>query len=230
MAADTDALAALPLLAIIRFREGGGVLDAVEAVVRGGIEIVEVTLDTPGALEAVERVAESGRSVGAGTVVTGEEVRAAAAAGARFVVSPGFVPDVVNVAHSLGVEPIPGVYTATEILAAGAAGARAMKLFPASSGGPAYLRALRGPFPSTALVATGGIGVAEVGEYLDAGATAVALGSQLVGRSAPRSDAELESISARAAQAVEAARNGRSGSGAALAALLGAHPLEAVPR
>lgn len=88
-------------------------------------------------------------------------MRASAAAGARFVVSPGLVPEVIETARSLGLEAVPGIFTATEILAATAAGAR-VKLFPASCGGPSYLRALRGPFPTTALVPTGGVRVDEI--------------------------------------------------------------------
>lgn len=188
------------LLGIVRFREGGDVSGTVEALLQGGIEHVEVTLDTPGALEAIERAAAG--TIGAGTVVSAEQVRAAAAAGARFVVSPGFVPDVVATALDLGVEPVPGVYTPTEILAATAAGARVLKLFPVSAGGPAYVRALRGPFPELPFVVTGGVAPADVDLYFDAGATVVALGSELVGRSAPASDAELERIAARAAALV----------------------------
>jgi 2-dehydro-3-deoxyphosphogluconate aldolase/(4S)-4-hydroxy-2-oxoglutarate aldolase len=140
-------------------------------------------------------------------VVSAEQVRACAAVGARFVVSPGVVPEVIREARELGLEPVPGVFTATEILTATAAGARVMKLFPASCGGPSYLRALRGPFPATQLVPTGGVRLEEIGAYFEAGATVVALGSQLVGRSAPRTDTELEWIAAQAARAAEAARN-----------------------
>lgn len=195
-----------PLLGIVRFQDGGDVSGAVDALVRGGIELVEVTIDTPGALAAVERAAGEGRTVGVGTVVSAEQVRACSAAGARFVVSPGLITEVIHGAHELGLEPVPGVFTATEILAAAAAGARVMKLFPASCGGPPYLRALRGPFPTTALVPTGGVRLDEIGAYFDAGARMVALGSGLVGRSAPRTDAELEWIAAQAARATESAR------------------------
>jgi len=195
-----------PVLGIVRFQDGGDVAGAVDALVRGGIELVEVTFDTPGALAAVERAACDGRIVGVGTVISAEQVRACADAGAQFVVSPGLLVEVIDAAHELGVEPIPGVFTPTEILAASSAGARIMKLFPASCGGPQYLRVLRGPFPATALVPTGGVRLDEIGAYLDAGAKVVALGSDLVGRSAPCSDAELESIADRAARATEAAR------------------------
>jgi 2-dehydro-3-deoxyphosphogluconate aldolase/(4S)-4-hydroxy-2-oxoglutarate aldolase len=163
-----------------------------------------VTIDTPGALAAVARAAGEGRTVGVGTVVSPEQVRACAAAGARFVVSPGLIVDVIDAAQRAGVEAIPGVFTATEILTATAAGAGVMKLFPASCVGPPYLRALRGPFPEVALVPTGGVRVDEITAYLDAGATVVALGSELVGRAAPRSDTELEWIAAQAARATAA--------------------------
>ena len=181
-------------------------MGAIEALVAGGVDRLEVTADTPGAFAAVEHAARSGHIVGVGTVVSSEQVRAAAAVGARFVVSPGLVPEVIEVARELGLEPMPGVFTATEILAATAAGAQVLKLFPASCGGPSYLRALRGPFPGTALVATGGVRVDEIDDYLRAGATAVALGSELVGRAGPRSDEDLEQIATNAARAVAATR------------------------
>jgi 2-dehydro-3-deoxyphosphogluconate aldolase / (4S)-4-hydroxy-2-oxoglutarate aldolase len=206
MPTDATLLGRSPLLGIVRFHDGGDVSGAVNALARGGIELLEVTIDTPGALAAVEHAAGNGTVVGVGTVVSSAQVRESAAAGAQFVVSPGLVVDVIETAQSLGLEPIPGVFTATEILAATAAGARVMKLFPASCGGPGYLRALRGPFPATALVPTGGIRTDEIQAYFDAGATIVALGGELVGRSAPRTDGDLERIVERAARAAAAAR------------------------
>jgi 2-dehydro-3-deoxyphosphogluconate aldolase/(4S)-4-hydroxy-2-oxoglutarate aldolase len=196
------------LVGIVRFHEGGDVAGTMAALVRGGIDQVEVTIDTPGALAAVSDAAAEGRPVGVGTVVDSEQVRAAAAAGARFVVSPGLVPEVIETALELGLEPVPGVFTATEVLAATAAGARVMKLFPASCGGPSYLRALRGPFPTIPIVPTGGVRIDDVQAYLEAGATAIALGSELVGRTAPSSDAELEWVTAQAARAIAAMRGG----------------------
>jgi 2-dehydro-3-deoxyphosphogluconate aldolase/(4S)-4-hydroxy-2-oxoglutarate aldolase len=204
-----------PLLGIVRFHHGGDVSGAIDALVRGGIELVEVTIDTPGALAAVERAAGEGRTMGVGTVVSAEQVRACAEAGARFVVSPGLVAEVVQTALELGLEPVPGVFTATELLAAAAAGAQLMKLFPASCGGPSYLRALRGPFPAAQLVPTGGVRLDEIDAYFDAGAAVVALGSDLVGRSAPATDADLEWIVAQAARATEAARRATAPAAAA---------------
>ena len=205
MPPDALVIGSTPVLAIVRFHDGGDLDGTLDALVRGGIDVLEVTIDTPGALDAVDRTARNGHAVGVGTVLTAEQVRASAAAGARFVVSPGVVPEVVEAAQELGLEPMPGVFTATEILQATSTGARVMKLFPASYGGPGYLRALRGPFPAVPLVATGGIRVEDIRAYLDAGATAVALGGELVGRAAPRTDAELEQVVERARRAVEAA-------------------------
>jgi 2-dehydro-3-deoxyphosphogluconate aldolase/(4S)-4-hydroxy-2-oxoglutarate aldolase len=205
---ESTVLEAGSLVGIVRFHDGGDVSGAMAALVRGGIEQVEVTIDTPGALAAVAEAAAEGRTVGVGTVVDSEQVRAAAVAGARFVVSPGLVPEVIETALTLGLEPVPGVFTPTEILAATAAGARVMKLFPASCGGPSYLRALRGPFPTIPIIPTGGVRIEDVEAYLDAGATVIALGSELVGRTAPSSDTELDWITAQAARAIAAVRNG----------------------
>jgi len=193
------------LLAIVRFRSGGDLVATLESLGRGGISLVEVTIDTPGALEAVAHMAREGRTVGVGTVLTAEQVRRCADAGAGFVVSPGLVDEVVAETLALGLEPIPGVFTATEILRALALGAEAVKLFPASIGGPAHVRALRGPFPTTPFLPTGGIAVGDVAAYLGAGATCVGLGGELVGRTPPATEEELEQLAARAAAAVSAA-------------------------
>ncbi len=144
---DASVLGPGSLIGIVRFHEGGDVAGAMAALVRGGIEQVEVTIDTPGALAAVAAAADEGRTVGVGTIVDSEQVRAAADAGARFVVSPGLVPEVIETALGLGLEPMPGVFTATEILTAAAAGARVMKLFPASCGGPVLPECPARPFP-----------------------------------------------------------------------------------
>jgi 2-dehydro-3-deoxyphosphogluconate aldolase / (4S)-4-hydroxy-2-oxoglutarate aldolase len=209
MAPEGFAIGSTPLIAIIRFHAGGDLTGTIDALARGGVEAIELTIDTPGALGAVSQAAAAGRTVGVGTVLTAEQVRASSYAGARFVVSPALVPEVIEAALELGLEPLPGVFTATELVQALAAGTRAVKLFPASAGGPGYLRALRGPFPSVPIVPTGGVRIDEIRSYLDAGAAAVALGSELVGRAAPASDSELARIEAQAAVAVAAA--GRPG-------------------
>ena len=199
------------VLAIVRFREPGDLDGTLDALVEGGIRLLEVTLDTPGALDAIGRASSTGRSVGAGTVLTADHVRASADAGAGFVVSPGLVLEVVETAARLGIEAVPGVFTPTEVQQATSHGAATVKLFPASLGGPEYLRSLRGPFPTVGLVPTGGVGIEQVADYLAAGATAVGLGGALVGQTAPTSQADLDAIAARASKAV--ANAARSGSG-----------------
>lgn len=192
------------VLAIVRYREPcdlGAVLGALRA---GGITQLEITLDTPGALEVVQREREAGRAVGVGTVVTAEDAAAAAAAGAAFVVSPAVVPAMVRRATELGLDAIPGAFTPTEILQARDLGATAVKLFPAPVGGPAYVRALRGPIPDVQFVPTGGIRPDDVRAYLEAGATCVGLGGDLVGRTPPSGDDELARIAERAAKALAA--------------------------
>jgi 2-dehydro-3-deoxyphosphogluconate aldolase/(4S)-4-hydroxy-2-oxoglutarate aldolase len=211
MSANATVFGSTQLLAIVRFHEGGDILGTLDALARGGVDLFEITIDTPGALAAAERAAEDGKTVGVGTVTSADQVRACAAAGVRFVVSPGLIREVIEVAHSLDLESLPGVFTATELIEATALGAQVMKVFPASYGGPGYIRALRGPFPTASLVPTGGVRVDEIESYLEAGATAVALGSELVGRSAPRSEADRDWIAAQAARAVAAVRRLSSG-------------------
>jgi 2-dehydro-3-deoxyphosphogluconate aldolase / (4S)-4-hydroxy-2-oxoglutarate aldolase len=196
-----------PVLAMVRYRERGNVWAALEVLADAGIPLLEVTVDTPGALEAVRTAADAGRTIGVGTVLTPEQVRAARDAGASFVVSPSCLPDVIETALDMGVEPIPGVLTATELVTALRAGATAVKVFPtAPAGGPAYIRALRGPFPDVPLLPTGGIEPEDVPSYLDAGATCVGLGSILVGGSPPTSASDIEGIAARAAAVMGAIR------------------------
>lgn len=193
------------LLAVVRYRRPCD-LDAVLGVLRGsGLTLLEVTAETPGALEAVGRAADAGTPIGAGTILDADHATAFLRAGASFIVSPGLVPEVVEAAVRAGVPAVPGALSPTEIVAAVAAGASAVKLFPASLGGPAYLRDLRGPFPDVPFVPTGGIAVEVVRTWLDAGAACVGLGSALLGREPPRDVADLDALGDRARRAVELA-------------------------
>jgi 2-dehydro-3-deoxyphosphogluconate aldolase/(4S)-4-hydroxy-2-oxoglutarate aldolase len=192
-----------PVLGIIRYRSPGDVRAVVDALLDGGVPLVEVTIDTPGALEMVAKAAADGIRIGVGTVLTTDQVRACADAGATFVVAPSFSPEVVEAALALDLEPIPGVLTPTELMAARRAGAEAVKVFPAApAGGPSLIRALRGPFPNVPLLPTGGIELQDVQAFLVAGATCVGLGATLVGASPPAGD-ELDAIRDRAASVME---------------------------
>ena len=199
-------LASGRIIGILRYRRAGDLAGVLHALAAGGVTLCEITLDTPGALEAIADAADTGAIVGAGTVLESEQVRACADAGARFVVSPATIDEVVRTALDLGVEPLPGVLSPTELMRARSLGAEAVKVFPcAPAGGPALIGALRAPFPDIGLVPTGGIGVGDVAAYLAAGANAVGLGGALVGSSPPASERDLEAIRDRAASAVAAA-------------------------
>jgi Entner-Doudoroff aldolase len=193
------------VVAILRLRDHGLALEVADALVRGGIRVLELTQDDPGALAALRAVAERADIVvGAGTVLDAETVASVAGAGARFVVAPNTDARVISATLDAGLEPIPGALTATEVASALEAGATLVKLFPAGPLGPGYLRALRGPFERVEFVPTGGIAHDAIGEWLEAGAAAVGLGSDLV--SALPTDADLAGIEARARVAVAAAR------------------------
>jgi 2-dehydro-3-deoxyphosphogluconate aldolase/(4S)-4-hydroxy-2-oxoglutarate aldolase len=200
-------LAKGPVVGIVRSRVPGDLVGVVEAMLRGGVPLAEITIDTPGALPAIRTLAGAGHVVGVGTVMTAEQVAEAAEAGASFIVSPAVLPEVIEATLAHGLDPIPGALSPTELVAARTAGATAVKIFPSAPvGGPAYVRALRGPFPDVDLVTTGGIGVEDVAAYLDAGATSVGLADSLVGDALPSGPEGLAAIERRAARSMELAR------------------------
>jgi 2-dehydro-3-deoxyphosphogluconate aldolase/(4S)-4-hydroxy-2-oxoglutarate aldolase len=162
----------------IRLDDGAQVLDVCRAAMNGGLRVLELTLTTPGALEAITTLAnEGGAIVGGGTVLSAEQARAVAAVGGRFALSPVFHPEVVDEAHLRGLLAIPGTASPSEILAAHRHGARLIKAFPAAAlGGPGYLRAVRGPLPEAPLIPTSGPTAETIAEYFAAGAVAVGVG------------------------------------------------------
>lgn len=148
-----------------------------------GVQVLEVPIGAPEQVAslaaAVAAGAERGRSVGAGTVITREQVRAAEQAGACYTVAPGFDPAVLAASLAAGMPHLPGVATATEVQHAHRAGCGWVKAFPAAVLGTAWFRTIRGPFPDLHYVATGGMTVETARDFLDAGARVVALGSAL---------------------------------------------------
>ncbi len=197
----STALRADRLVAIIRGRDPEASFRSVITLVEAGVGLVEVSLSGADALKVIERArAELGDEawLGAGTVVTEEDARRAAAAGANLIVTPGLGPGCTT-ALDQGLPVLAGVLTPTEVCLAAASRATALKVFPASvMGGPAYLKALRGPFPDLPFVPVGGVGVAEAEEYLALGAVAVGVGSPLIGDAAGGGD--LGALRHRAAQ------------------------------
>jgi 2-dehydro-3-deoxyphosphogluconate aldolase/(4S)-4-hydroxy-2-oxoglutarate aldolase len=172
-----------------------------EGLVTGGIRAFEVTLNSPDAFGAIESLA--GRwgerlLVGAGTVLDVEGAARAADLGARFIVSPHTEPALIEWAAARGLPVFPGAFSPTEILSAWRAGATAVKLFPASVAGPAFVREFRGPFRDIPLIATGGVTIETAPAFLGAGAAAVGIGSWLTG------DGEPDGIADRATRLIRA--------------------------
>lgn len=171
----------LGVLAVIRAPSPETALRAVDALVAGGITGIEITYSTPDVPAVLDEIANRhGESVllGAGTLL---EPRQATEAAARssFLVTPGFDDDLVSAALATGRVTIAGALSPSEVMRATRAGVDIVKLFPASLGGPAYLRALRGPFPAVAFMPTGGVSVDNVDAWLGAGAVAVAAGGDV---------------------------------------------------
>lgn len=156
---------------------------------RTPVSSIEITMTVPDAVDVIRDLSRRlAVPVGVGTVTDRTAAEAAVAAGATFVVSPGLVPGVVEVALAAQVPVVPGALTPTEIMSVWEGGATAVKVFPVSAvGGPSYIRSVRAPLPHVPLVVSGGIAPDEVGAYLDAGAVGVALGSSLVDEEAARS-------------------------------------------
>jgi len=173
------------VLAILRRPDiGDVVLDLFDELHSAGIRAIEVTLDQTDSLDALRRViahAPDNVLVGAGTVMTTEQLDAVVDLGASFAVCPHFDAQLVSHAVDRDLPIFPGITTGTEVVAARDTGASVLKLFPAGPLGVGYLRALRGPFPDVPFVPTGGIRVADVQEWLDAGAACVGVGGALIG-------------------------------------------------
>jgi 2-dehydro-3-deoxyphosphogluconate aldolase/(4S)-4-hydroxy-2-oxoglutarate aldolase len=202
----SEAVATTRVIAILRAENASRAEAVVDVLLQNGIRSMELTMTTQGALDVVQRLtarAPDGADIGVGTVLTVDEVDRAVDAGARFVVSPSVDPAVIRAATRHGIASYPGAFTPTEIHAAWTAGASAVKLFPAGTLGPDYLKAVRAPLPDIPVVPTGGVGIDAVGAWLSAGATAVGLGSPLIG-DALAPDGDLAAL-ARRAQAVCAA-------------------------
>lgn len=171
-----------PFLGILRGIGKGAIEPLVEALVPAGLDALEITMNTPGAPDLIRelvRVAGGRLAVGAGTVLSLSDLRAALDAGAGFVVSPTLVPEVVSSCARGGIPVFPGALTPGEIHAAHQAGATMVKVFPAGVFGPSYLREVKGPFQDIPLLACGGVNPENVGSFFANGASAVAFGTSI---------------------------------------------------
>lgn len=177
-----DRVRDLGLLAVVRGESRGAAVEVSEALVEGGVLGIELTFTTPDAHLAIRDLKEEyGERIllGAGTVTTREQVNQATEAGATFLVSPGCDPDLLPTMLETELLILPGIMTPSEVLLARRLGAEAVKLFPGSSGGPSYLKALLGPFPDVPFVPTGGVSIENIVDWFTAGAFAVGAGGSL---------------------------------------------------
>jgi 2-dehydro-3-deoxyphosphogluconate aldolase/(4S)-4-hydroxy-2-oxoglutarate aldolase len=201
-----DELHSSGVVVVLRAGASEGVLETVEALLKGGLRAIEITLTTPGAVDLIRQLAERYSRdeilLGAGTVLEADEAEAAIDAGAEFLVSPSIEIDVIKQCQEDKIVCIPGAYTPTEIRTAMKAGADVVKIFPASIGGPAYLRDLAGPLPGVPLLPSGSVSFETVGAFFSAGAFAVAVGSTLVDKQLVR-DRNFDAIAKNSRRFVE---------------------------
>ena len=179
----TQAIERLGIVAVIRMKEADRLRAVVDALAAGGVRALEVTMSVPRAIDLIGEIAPTLPAdflFGAGTVLDAETARRAIDAGARYIVSPVFRRSVIDACHERDVPALPGCLTPTEILDAWDAGADIVKVFPATTFGPGYIKDVRAPLPHIRLMPTGGVTLDNAGDWIRAGAVAVGVGSALV--------------------------------------------------
>ena len=194
------------VIALIRADSSASLLDCARALSAGGLNVIELTMTPPGAVELVAEVSRQlpGVMLGLGTVLDAATARAGVAAGAKFIVTPAVRPEVIKACHQLGIPVLSGALTPTEVAFASDLGADVIKIFPAEFFGPAYIRSLRAVFPQINLLPTGGVTAGTLGDFLKAGAFATAAGSSLVDPAALRTR-DWAAVTARAREFAAAA-------------------------
>ncbi len=199
------------VIAVVRLADAEAFTDVAHALLEGGVRAIEVTMTVPRAVSLIESLAAStpsGVIVGAGTVCDAETARQVILAGARFVVGPVFRPEVIEMSHRYDIAVMPGCFTPTEILAAWEAGADIVKVFPATTLGPAFFKDIHGPLPQVRMMPTGGVTRDNAGEWIRAGAVAIGVGAALVDRQAV-AERRFEAIAANARHFVQAVKMAR---------------------
>ena len=208
----TQAIESMGVVAVIRLKDPAKLRAVVDALAEGGVRALEVTMTVPRAVDLIRELAPtmpSGFLLGAGTVVDADTAKAVIDAGARYVVSPVFRPDVIDACHLRDVPMMPGCFSPTEILAAHDAGADIIKVFPATMLGPQFLKDVRAPLPQVKLMPTGGVTLDNAGDWIRAGAVAVGIGSALVDAKAIEAG-QLDVIAANARTVIANVKSARS--------------------
>ena len=201
------------VIAIMRANSSDQLLAAADAVKAGGVNAIEVTMTTPGAIEVVKQAtAKYGDDVlfGVGSVLDPETARAAILAGAQFVVCPTLNLETIKLCKRYSVPVVPGAFTPTEAITAWEAGADMVKIFPASIGGPAIIKAIKGPLPQIKLVPVGGVNLDTTADFIRAGAEVVGVGGSLVNQKLLEAQ-EFDTIAENARRYCEEVERGRNG-------------------
>ena len=200
------------IVPVIRTQSAESAVRTIEAIYEGGIRAAEITMTVPGAVKALEKVAgQYGDKIvlGAGTVLDPETARICMLAGAEFFVTPSLKLATIEMAKRYGKVVCPGALTPTEVLTAWEHGADIVKIFPCGNvGGPKYIKALKAPFPQIEMIPTGGVNLDTAGEFLKAGACAVAVGASLVDAKTIQ-EGRYEVFTERARQYLEVIRKAR---------------------
>ena len=202
------------IVAIIRANSADELIEAAAAIHAGGVDVIEVTMTTPNALQVINDVSSTYGDkvlVGAGSVLDAETARAVMLSGADFVVSPVTKPDVIEICNRYGKVVIPGAFTPTEILMAWETGADYVKVFPSSGVGADYIKDVKAPLPQIPLVPTGGINTENAADFITAGATALGVGSALVNNQLIAAG-EFATLTERAERLVKEVQRARSNS------------------
>lgn len=198
---------------VVRTSSAESAIRSIEAIYKGGIRAAEITMTVPGAIRALEQVADQfGDSIvlGAGTVLDPETARSCMLAGAQFFVTPALNLETIRMAQRYSKPIMPGALTPTEVVTAWQAGADVVKVFPASAmGGAKYIKALKGPFPQIEMIPTGGVNLDTTADFLKAGACAVAVGGELID-AATIKEGKYEVFEERARKYLEIVRKTRS--------------------
>ena len=203
-----DAILASKIIAVIRMSDAGRIIEVTEALRKGGVNVLEITLTVPGALDIIRALADKrpeGVLVGAGTVLDADTAAAAIWSGADFVVSPITDPGMIAACRAHDTFVAPGAFTPTEIVSAWDKGADVVKVFPATSVGPQYFRDLKGPFPQIRLMPTGGVTIENAKDFIKAGAVAVGIGTALVDKKTVEAG-DWNALTERARQLVDSLR------------------------
>ena len=202
------------LIPVVRADSPEQAMRAINAIKAGGVDIVEVTMTVPGAVELIRQLAGSFGDevlIGAGTVLTPQAANDCINAGARFIVSPALNLETIAACGGREVAVLPGALTPTEVVQAWTAGADAVKVFPAGAvGGASYLKSLKAPLPQIELVPTGGVSLKTAADFIKAGAMALGVGADLVDLNALR-EGHDEVITERARQYLSIVRDARTG-------------------